>query len=135
MSENFQVCSQGILWSHVLQNLLGDWKHNFFKHQEVFSELGFRVLLENGLQVSRHFLFYRFETNQRCYKDSKNIEAKLKSKETTNTLVFVKYLVSFFRSHTIRAFSVFLEDSLRITSGIWRVGKNLKTDSDSAHQH
>jgi hypothetical protein len=28
--------------------------------------------LRTDVEVSRHFLFYRFETNQRCLKDSKN---------------------------------------------------------------
>jgi hypothetical protein len=32
-------------------------------------------------------------------------------------LIFEKYLVVFFRSHSIGAFSVFLKDSLRIISG------------------
>jgi hypothetical protein len=53
----------------------------------------------------------------------------------TCTLFFGKYLVISFRSQSIRRFSVCLEDSLRIISGTWRAEKNLKTDSDSAHQH
>jgi hypothetical protein len=42
----------------------------------------------------------------------------LKTKlQTTYTLVFINYLVVIFRGHSIRAFSVFLEDSLGIISG------------------
>jgi hypothetical protein len=63
------------------------------------------------------------------------LKTTLKSKETTYTLVFVKYISVSFQSHSIRAFSVFLEDTLRIISGIYRAGKNLKTDLDSTHQN
>jgi hypothetical protein len=51
-----------------------------------------------------------------------------KTQETTHILVFVKYLVVSSRSQSIRAFSVFLEDSLKIISETSSVGKNLKTD-------
>jgi hypothetical protein len=34
------------------------------------------------------------------------LKSKLKTKETTNTLIAGKYLVGFLRSHSIRAFSV-----------------------------
>jgi hypothetical protein len=40
------------------------------------------------------------------------LKAKLKAKPATYTFVFVKYLVVSSRSHSIRAFSVFLENSL-----------------------
>jgi hypothetical protein len=45
------------------------------------------------------------------------LKTRLNTKETTYTLVFVKYLEGSFQSYSIRAFSVFLEDSLRIISG------------------
>jgi hypothetical protein len=52
---------------------------------------------------------------------NKVLKAIIKTKETTYTLVFVKYHLVSFRSHSIREFSVFLgflEDlSLRIISG------------------
>jgi hypothetical protein len=48
------------------------FQNDVFKIQEVFSELGIRLFLENGLGVCRDFLFNRFKTNQRCQKDSKN---------------------------------------------------------------
>jgi hypothetical protein len=44
------------------------------------------------------------------------LKTRLKTKEITYTLVFVKYLVVSSRSPLIRAGSVFLEDSLRIIS-------------------
>jgi SPX domain protein involved in polyphosphate accumulation len=44
------------------------------------------------------------------------LKTRLKNKETTHNLVFIKYLVVSLRSHSIRAFSVFLEISLRIIS-------------------
>jgi hypothetical protein len=59
---------------------------------------------------------------------------RLKTKETTYSLVFVKYHVISFRSHSLRVFPVFLEYSLRLILETWRAGKNLKTDSNLAHQ-
>jgi hypothetical protein len=44
------------------------------------------------------------------------LETTLINKETVYTLVFGKYFVVSFWSHSIRAFSVLLEDSLRIIS-------------------
>jgi hypothetical protein len=41
----------------------------------------------------------------------------------------VKYLMVSFRSHSIWAFSVLLEDSLRIISKSWRAAKNPRTQS------
>jgi hypothetical protein len=62
------------------------------------------------------------------------LKTTLKIKETASTLLFIKYFVVSFQSHSIRAFSVFLEDSLRIISQKPdMLEKNLKTDSDSAH--
>jgi hypothetical protein len=48
---------------------------------------------------------------------------------------FVKYPVVSLPSHSKRAFLVFLEYSLRIISGTYRAGKNLKTDLDSTHKN
>jgi hypothetical protein len=45
----------------------------FLKFQEDFSEHEIRVFLEKGLEASRNFLFYRFETNQMCEKHFKNL--------------------------------------------------------------
>jgi hypothetical protein len=42
------------------------FQNDVYKLQEDFSEYGIRVFLERGLEASRHFLFYRFETNQTC---------------------------------------------------------------------
>jgi hypothetical protein len=47
------------------------------------------------------------------------LKTRLRTKETTYTLVFKKYLVVSFRSHSIKAFSVFLEDSLKIIPGVF----------------
>jgi hypothetical protein len=58
------------------------------------------------------------------------LKTRLKTEETKCTLVLRKYLVVCFRSHSVRAFSVFLEDSLRTISGTGRAGKNLKKDKD-----
>jgi hypothetical protein len=49
------------------------------------------------------------------------LKTKLKSKEITNILVFET-----FPNHSIRKFSVFLEDELRIISGTQRAGKITK---------
>jgi hypothetical protein len=45
------------------------------------------------------------------------LKITLKAKEITYTLVFEKYFDVPFRSHSIRAFSVFLEDISNIISG------------------
>jgi hypothetical protein len=47
------------------------------------------------------------------------------------TLVFVNYLYM----KPIRAFSIYLEDSLRIISGTGCAENNIKTGSNSAHQN
>jgi hypothetical protein len=57
------------------------------------------------------------------------LKTRLKIKETTYILVSVKNPLVSFLSHSIRAFSVFLEDSLKIISKTSRAGKNLKTES------
>jgi hypothetical protein len=92
--------------------------------------------LRTDLEVSRYFLFYRFETDQRCKKDSKNSFENY-TQDQRNHVYFGfpgKYIVVTFRSHLIRAFSVFLEHF-----GLYQepdgLEKNLKTDSDSAHQN
>jgi hypothetical protein len=91
---------------------------------------------EYTLRTNLKFPDISYFTDLRQTKGGKNIQktvskTKLKIKETTYTLIFVKYLVVSFWSPSTRAFSVFLKDSLRIISGIWRAGKNIKTDSDS----
>jgi hypothetical protein len=56
------------------------------------------------------------------------LKTKLNLKQTTYTLVFIKYFVVFLRNYSIRAFPMFLEDSLRIISGASRAEKNIKTN-------
>jgi hypothetical protein len=48
-------------------NLIGQvfFQNDVLKFQEEYA-------FGTDLEVSRHFLFYIFETNQRCSKDSKN---------------------------------------------------------------
>jgi hypothetical protein len=91
------------------------FQHDIFKLQEVFSEHGIRVNLEIGLGNFQYF------TDLRQLRGAKKIpkivlKTRFTTKETTYTLVFGKYLVIFFRSHSIMAFSVFLEDSLTTIS-------------------
>jgi hypothetical protein len=66
-------------------------------------------------------------TDMRRTREAKNIpntvlKTRLETKETTYTSVFRKYLVSL-RSHSIRAFSVFLEELLWIILGFDVLGK------------
>jgi hypothetical protein len=49
-------------------NLLDNWTNSKKSFQSLISEYSLRTELE----VSRHFLFYKFQTNQRCYKNYKN---------------------------------------------------------------
>jgi hypothetical protein len=76
-------------------------KMMFLNSNKSFQSLGSAYSYRMDLENFRHF--------------SKTVlKTRLITKETTYTLVFVKYLVVSFRSHSIKAFSVFLEDSLRI---------------------
>jgi hypothetical protein len=77
-------------------------------YKKTFQSLGSEHSLRTDLEVSIHFLFYAKNISKTILKTI------LKTKEATYTLVFGKYLVVSVRSHSIRAFSVFLEDSLRI---------------------
>jgi hypothetical protein len=60
---------------------------------------------------------------QKRFKKKTGSNTSLKSKGTTYTLVFAKYLVVSFRSQSTVKFLVFLEDSLRIVSRTWCAGK------------
>jgi uncharacterized membrane protein len=55
------------------------------------------------------------------------LKTRFKVRKKTYTLVFGIYLVISIWSHSIEAFSVFLEGSLRINSGTLRAGKKSKT--------
>jgi hypothetical protein len=119
-------------------NLMADFssKIRFFNSKKTFQNMGSEYSLRTDLEVSRHFYFTDFKQTRGAKKLPKTVlKTRLKTKETTYTLVFVKYLVVSFRGHSIWAFSVFFEDSLKIISGTLRARKNLKTDSDSAHQN
>jgi hypothetical protein len=63
------------------------------------------------LEVSRHFLFFRFEKTRCARRIPKPVlETPLITKEATYYFNFGKYFVVSFWSHSIRAFSVLLED-------------------------
>jgi hypothetical protein len=109
------------------------FQNDVFKLPEDVSELGIRVFLANGLESFQTFLILQIWDKPKIPKTV--LKTRLKIKETTYTLVSVKNIVVYLRSHSIRAFSVLLEDSLRIISEAWLARKNLKTDSASAHQN
>jgi hypothetical protein len=44
----------------------------FLNSKKIFQSMGSEYSLRRDLETSRHFLFYRFETNQMCLKHSKN---------------------------------------------------------------
>jgi hypothetical protein len=84
-------------------------------------------------------------SNSKLWKDFmefKNIVLKVKlsnkfkngHQKFSTRKVLEKYHVVSFRRHSTRTYPLFLEYILRIISGPWRDGKNLKTDSDST-QH
>jgi hypothetical protein len=111
------------------------FQNDVFQFLKVFSDIGFRVNLEERLENFEVFFILQIR-NRDAKKIPKTVlKYRLKTKETTYTLFFAKRLVVSFRSHLIRAISVLLEDPLRIISGTRRAGKNPKTDSDSAHQN
>jgi hypothetical protein len=118
----------------------------------LFDNFAFKMMFVNSRRLFRacdqsipwdrtwKFSSISYFTDLRQTRDDKKIpktvlKTKLKTKETTYTLIFRKYIVVSFRSHSIRAFSVLSEDSLRIISGIWSAGKNPKTASDSASRN
>jgi hypothetical protein len=112
----------GMTYGQMYQQYIGynkSWQflnllNKFSSKMMFFSELGIRGFLENGFASFQPFLI-------------------LQIWDKPEKLKIICCLS--FRSHTIRAFSVLLVDSLRIISRTWRAGKNLKTNSDSAHQH
>jgi hypothetical protein len=129
-SDLSEICKIRNVWKPL--DLLDNFssKMMFLNSKMSFQSLRSEYSLWTDLEVSKHLLFYRFQTNQKCSKDFKNkFENKTQNQRTTYTLVFVKYLLVCFRSPWIRACSVFLEDSLRIISETWRAGKNLTTQS------
>jgi hypothetical protein len=83
-------------------------QNNVFKLYEVFLELGIRVFLENGLG-SWKFPDISYFSDLRQTRGVKKIpktvlKTRINTKETTYNLVFVKSLVVYFQSHSIRAF-------------------------------
>jgi hypothetical protein len=82
------------------------FQNDVFQLQENFSEHGIRVFLEIGLGSFQTFLnFTDFRQTRSAKKIPKRVlRTRLKIKEATYNLVFVKYLVVSFRSHLIRAF-------------------------------
>jgi hypothetical protein len=68
------------------------------------------------LEVSRHYFSDLRQTKYAKKIPKPVLETTLITKENTYTLDFGKYFVVSFWSHLIRAFSVLLEDSLRIIS-------------------
>jgi hypothetical protein len=87
----------------------------FSYYKKIFQSMESEYFLRTDLGVLRHFLFYRFDTNQRCSNDSRNsFENKTQNQRNHVYIDFVIYLAVSFPSHSKRAFSVLLEDSLRI---------------------
>jgi hypothetical protein len=85
----------------IIFELVGQFffQNDIFKFQKGFSELGNRVILENGIRS-----FYRYFTDLRQIIGAKKfpktvLKTKFKTKETTYILVFAKYPVVSIRSH------------------------------------
>jgi hypothetical protein len=93
------------------------WKNDVFKLQKFFSELEIRLFLENGFGSYQKFLNLQISDETRhANKIPKTIlKTRLKTKEITYNLVFVKYLVVFFRSHSgiFSVFRRFIENYLK----------------------
>jgi hypothetical protein len=86
-----------------------------FELFQSFQELGIKVILEIFTWKFPGILYFSDLRQTRCArKISKPVlETTLITKETTYTLDFRKYSVVSFWSHSMRAFLVLLEDSLR----------------------
>jgi hypothetical protein len=86
--------------------------------QEVFSELEIRVFLETW---TWKFPDISYLTDLRRTRSVKKIpktvlKTRLKIKQSKYTLIYIEYLLIFSGSHSITAFLVFLEYSLKIIS-------------------
>jgi hypothetical protein len=100
------------------------FQSDIFKLQEFVSELGITVFRENGLGSFQTFLILQiWEKPELLWRFQKQF---WKLNSIPKTLVFIKYLLVSYRSHSIRTFLVLLDDSLRIISETWRAEKNLK---------
>jgi hypothetical protein len=77
------------------------------------------VFLNSRLESLQTFLILQIlDKPKQLKKIPKTLmKTRLKFEEITNILIFEKYRVVSFQNHSIRAFSVFLEDSLRFISG------------------
>jgi hypothetical protein len=72
--------------------------------------------LRHALRSFQAFLIFKIDLRQsKCARKIPKpvLETTLSTKETAYTMDFRKYFVVSFWSHSIRAFSVLLEDSLR----------------------
>jgi hypothetical protein len=96
------------------------FQNDVFKLQEDFSELWDQSIPRGWtwkFPVNSYFRDMRQTRGVRKIQKTV-LKTRFKTKETTLTFVFEKYLVVSFWSLSIMAFSVFLEDSLRIRSQI-----------------
>jgi hypothetical protein len=90
--------------------------------------MGSEYFLRSDLEISREFLFYRFEKDQKCLKDSKNsFENNTQNIRYHVCFDVVKYLVVFFpKPLKVGIFSVsgkFIEDYSRNLT-CWEKSKN-----------
>jgi hypothetical protein len=103
--------------------------------------MGSEFSLRTELKDSRHFLFYRFKTKQTgadlgLFQNSHKPYIFMGTMQKQNTFNWEKFLEKcIFLKNNFFKNRMLLEYSLRIISGAWRAGINLKTDSDSTHQN
>jgi hypothetical protein len=101
-------------------------QNDILKLQKVFIELATRVFLEN--EVS-HFTDLR-QTRGAKKVPKTILKTRLNTEVTTYTLIFVKYLVVSFQIHSIRAFTMFLEDSLKNLTQLTKIKQESKNLSN-----
>jgi hypothetical protein len=97
------VSSQGILRSHVLKKLLGVSKHHFgrkFIQEKSVPSMGSEYCLRRDWKLPGISYFTDLRQTRCSQKIPKTVlRTRLKTKETTYTLVLGKYLVVSFPSH------------------------------------
>jgi hypothetical protein len=97
-------------------------QNDVFKLQAHFPELGIRVFLENVLGTFQTFLILQIWDKLEVLKIFQKEFWKLNSKQMKPPILWISEntLFSLSKDTQLRHFFVFLEDSFRIISGVWR---------------
>jgi hypothetical protein len=73
--------------------IVGQSKMMLINFKKTFQNLGSEYFLRTDLEVSRHFLFYKFETNRMWLKDSKNTFENYTQNQKNHVYVIGTYIL------------------------------------------